>query len=313
MRSYRSSDDFSADLRGGVLTIGNFDGLHIGHQALLRAVVERGRELGVATGVYTFDPHPQRVLHPDQPLPRLSTWEQIEFALRAGEVDFLVREPFTSTFSALTPEVFLSEIIRDRLAPREILVGRDFHFGKGARGSGQTLMRIGPTLGIRVTVIPQVRAGSRDVSSTRIRQLLRDGAVEEAALCLGRPYALWGTVVLGERRGRTLGFPTANLESENELIPRSGVYATTVRLFQGEEPRGDALPSVTNVGTRPTFEPGEILAEAHLFDFDGDLYGRRIELRFHARIRDERRFPGPAELAAQIRRDSERARELLAS
>lgn len=311
MRVFKGSDQVDELSRGGVLTIGNFDGLHLGHQALLRAVVERGRALGVPAGMYTFDPHPRAVLYPEQSVPRLMSWAQLEEGARTYQVTFLVREPFTRRFSSLSPEAFLTQVIAQRLAPREIFVGRDFHFGRGGSGSGDSLARIGPTLGIRVTIIPQVTAGGADVSSTRVRSLLASGDVEGAALCLGRPYPLWGCVVEGERRGRTLGFPTANLELENELLPARGVYATTVRLFEGERPSGPALPSVTNVGTRPTFEPGRVLVEAHLLDFDGDLYGRRLELAFHARIRDERRFAGPEELRSQIARDAEEARRLL--
>ena len=311
MRTYRGSSELDEVDRGGVLTIGNFDGLHRGHQALLRSVVERGRELGARTGVYTFDPHPRRVLDPDRAPPRLMSWEQLELGLRGAGVDFLVREPFTAEFSKQSAEDFLSHVVRDRMGPQEIFVGRDFHFGRGASGSGDTLTRIGPTLGIRVTVIPQVRVDDQDVSSTRVRALLAEGDVAAAGRCLGRPYAIWGEVVMGDQRGRTLGFPTANLDALNELIPANGVYATTALLFEGDGPGAHEHPAVTNVGTRPTFEPGRVLTEAHLLDFDGDLYGRRLELRFHARIRGERRFSGPDELAEQIARDAQQARELL--
>jgi riboflavin kinase/FMN adenylyltransferase len=310
MRVHPGSDSVDQP-PGGVLTIGNFDGLHLGHEALVRAVVERARELGTVCGVYSFDPHPRRVLRPDVALPRLMTWDQLALGLEQRHVDFLVREPFTLEFSRQTAQEFLDQVIAARLRPREIFVGRDFHFGRGASGSGETLTRIGPTLGIRVTVIPQVRVIDEDVSSTRVRSLLEMGRVADAARCLGRPYAVWGKVVEGDQRGRTLGFPTANLDLENELLPANGVYASTVRTFAAGRPAERAWPSVTNVGTRPTFEPGRVLAEAHLLDFEGDLYGQRLELAFHERIREERRFSGPEELAAQIGRDRERARELL--
>ncbi len=311
MRIFTGSAGVGEAARGCVLTIGNFDGLHLGHAALLRAVVERGRELGAPTGVYTFDPHPRRVLDPEHPLPLLMTDEQLSLGLSEAGIDFLVREPFTHDFSTLTAEAFLGEVIRERLGPAEIFVGRDFHFGKGGRGTDETLIRTGPTLGMRVTIIPQVRAGEWDVSSTRVRHLLSEGQVAEAAICLGRPYTVWGRVVEGERRGRTLGFPTANLELENELVPANGVYATTVRLFSAGRPATEARPAVTNVGTRPTFEPGRVLTEAHLLDWDGDLYGERLALDFQAHIRSEQKFSGPDELAAQIQRDADRARELL--
>ncbi len=311
METFAGSTAVADRTRGCVLTIGNFDGLHLGHAALLRAVRERGRELGAPTGVYTFDPHPRRVLDPEHSPARLMTWEQLSLGVAEAGVAFLVREPFTQEFAAQSAESFLRNVIRDRLAPRELFVGRDFHFGKGGRGSGETLSRIGPTLGMRVTIIPQVRTGELDVSSTRVRELLSLGEVEEAATCLGHPYAIWGKVVEGDRRGRTLGFPTANLELENELSPANGVYAGSVRTFSQGVPDGPARPAVANVGTRPTFEPGRVLTEAHLLDWDGDLYGQRLELTFHARIRAERKFSGPDELAAQIARDAKRAGELL--
>jgi riboflavin kinase/FMN adenylyltransferase len=317
MQVIEGSDPPRDSARGCVLTVGNFDGLHLGHRALLEAVVARGRELGRPTAVYTFDPHPRRVLFPEEAegLRMLMTWDQLVAGLAEFEIDFLVRERFTPAFSALSPDEFLRDVIAERLGPREVFVGRDFHFGKGRAGSGEMLAARGPELGIRVQLVPQVCAGGADVSSTRIRAALAQGDVEDARTCLGRPYTVRGRVVEGDRRGRTLGFPTANLACENELVPAYGVYATRVRLF---DPGGATLEprwfeSVTNVGTRPTFALGRVLVEAHLLDFTGDLYGRRLELAFHQRIRAERRFSGPDELARQIAADAARARVLLAA
>jgi riboflavin kinase / FMN adenylyltransferase len=295
------------------LTVGNFDGLHLGHQALLEAVTARGRALGRPTALYTFDPHPRRVLFPDQPQALLMTWPQLVLGLERAGVAILIRERFTAAFAALSPEEFLRDVIAERLAPLEVFVGRDFHFGKGRAGSGEMLAARAPELGIRAEILSQVRAGGGDVSSTRIREALAQGEIDEANLCLGRPYTIWGRVVEGDRRGRTLGFPTANLAPENEIIPQNGVYASRVRLFAdgAARPSSESLPAVTNIGTRPTFAPGRVSIETHLLDFAGDLYGRRLELEFGARIRAERRFSGPQELAAQIALDAERARELL--
>ncbi|HTO05820.1 MAG TPA: bifunctional riboflavin kinase/FAD synthetase [Myxococcota bacterium] len=314
MQVIEGSDQPPEGARGCVLTVGNFDGLHLGHRALIARVIERGRQLGRRTVLYTFDPHPRRVLFPDTPQQLLMTWDQLAAALEAEGIDYLVRERFTSAFAALSPEEFLRDVIAERLGPREVFVGRDFHFGKGRAGSGEMLVARGPALGIRVELLPQVRAGGADVSSTRIREALARGDVAEARVCLGRPYTVWGRVVEGDRRGRTLGFPTANLAPENEIVPANGVYATRVRLFDPalpSRPSADSLPAVTNVGTRPTFAPGRVLVETHLFDFQGDLYGRRLELAFHARIREERRFSGPQELARQIGADAEQARHTL--
>jgi len=313
MRLFETSETLNGATGGCVLTVGNFDGLHIGHQALLHAVVERGQALARPTALYTFEPHPRRVLQPENNQPCLMTLDQLVAGAAEAGIDFMIREHFTLEFAALSAEAFLGEIIARRIAPLEIFVGRDFHFGKGRRGSGDSLEKIGPKLGIRVEIIPQVRMHDQDVSSSRIRALLAEGKVEEAAACLGRPYAVRGTVVEGARRGRDLGFPTANIAPENELIPHSGVYATRVRLFEGDRLSRRSFPSVTNVGTRPTFEADQVVTEVHLLDFDGDLYDRRLELSFQATIRPERRFPGPEALARQIAEDARQARQILQS
>lgn len=311
MQVYEGSAGLGGSVRGCVLTVGNFDGLHLGHRALLDAVLARARALGRRSALYTFDPHPRRVLFPDQPLPQLMTWEQLRIELEACGLDALVREPFTHAFAALAPDEFLRDVIAERVAPAEVYVGRDFHFGKGRAGSGEWLRASAPAHGIGVEIIDQVRVGGRDVSSTRVRDALLRGDAAEAALCLGRPYTIWGRVVLGDQRGRTLGFPTANLAPENELVPAHGVYATRVRLFDGDRPGAHSLAGVTNVGVRPTFEPGRVGVETHLLDFSGDLYGRRIAVAFHAQLRGERRFSGPDELARQIALDAQAARRVL--
>ncbi len=311
MRVYEGSAELGDLASGCVLTVGNFDGVHLGHQSLLRAVIERGQALGQQTALYTFDPHPRKVLSPEGSPQQLMTWDQLARALQRAGIDVLIREPFTREFASLTPEAFLRDIIRARFQPTEIYVGRDFHFGKGRSGSGETLLRLGPELGMRIEIISQVKVGHADVSSTRIRDALALGDVAEASLCLGRPYAVSGTVVQGEMRGRTLGFPTLNLETENELIPAHGVYATTAQFIDAAGQEGVRRPSVTNVGTRPTFEPGRVLVETHLIDMEGDFYGRHVEVSFHARIRKERKFPGPDALVEQIARDVVSARQLL--
>jgi riboflavin kinase/FMN adenylyltransferase len=236
---------------------------------------------------------------------------QMEHGLREAGIDLLIVEPFTRELAELEPAQFVEQVLVGRIGPAELFVGRDFRFGHGRAGSDETLRRMLPVSGVRVSVIAQVLVEGEDVSSTRIRRLLAEGAVEEVSRCLGRPYAVWGRVVQGERRGRTLGFPTANLAPENELLPARGVYATTVQLIEDGAPGGTLHPSVTNVGTRPTFEPGRVLVETHLLDFDGDLYERRISVAFRARIREEKRFSGADELREQIRLDAARARALL--
>ncbi len=313
MRVLMGSEGYSAGDRGCVLTIGNFDGLHRGHRVVIESAVERARDLDVPCVVYTFDPHPSRVLHPERAQPLLMTARQMELALESLGVGLLVREPFTPEFSSLTPDAFLRDVLDARIGPRELIVGRDFHFGKGRGGSGGTLVQLAPTLGIRVVIVPEVHAAGQDVSSTRIRKLLAEGEVEEAHQCLGRPYSVWGRVIEGDRRGREIGFPTANLELENELSPARGVYASWVRRIGTEaRPVGPSRPAVTNVGTRPTFEKRDLLTETHLIDFEGDLYGDRIEVAYVRRIRSEQRFPGIEALRHQIQIDVEQGRRILA-
>jgi riboflavin kinase/FMN adenylyltransferase len=297
-----------------VVTIGNFDGLHVGHRAILEVVAERARSLRGEMVVYTFDPHPRKVIRPDRAPGLLLTLEQkLEYLEQAG-VDVAIVEPFTPEFRETSAEEFVRRYLHERLRPREVYVGYDFHYGKDREGSMRVLTEMGPLLGFSVTIIPEVTIGGRDVNSTRIRALLGEGRVEQAAELLGRPYAIRGRVVEGDRRGRTLGFPTANLAPENELLPAPGVYAADVRFLDaGDPPAGRHFAAVANVGHRPTFHRGDALvAEAHLLDFDADVYDRRAEVSFEARIRSERRFPGPEALRKQIAKDVEEARRRLA-
>jgi len=298
-----------------VLTVGNFDGIHVGHRAILDTVVSRARALAGQAVVYTFDPHPRKVLRPEGAPKLLTTLEQRLELLEAAGVDVVIVEKFTLDFARTPAEAFIREVIHGRIRPLEVYVGYDFHFGRDREGSMRLLTELGPRLGFSVTIIPEVVVDQGDVNSTRIRQVLAESRVEEAALLLGRPYTIRGRVATGDRRGRTLGFPTANLDPENEVLPGAGVYAGRLRLLDdGEPPRGATLAAVTNVGTRPTFrDGGEVLAEAHLLDFEGDLYGRRVELSFLACLRPERRFASVDSLRAQIRADVEAARLRLES
>lgn len=319
MRVVRGSAALERPPRRAVLTVGNFDGVHIGHRAILRTVTDRARTLDGEAVVYTFDPHPRKVLPGQRAPDLLTTTEQKLELLAEAQIDLVVLEPFTPEFARTPPDRFVRECIHARIAPLEVYVGYDFHFGHDREGSMRTLTELGPRLGFAVTIIPEVTIGSRDVSSTRIRELLGAGEAEEAARLLGRPHAIRGRVVRGDQRGRTLGFPTANLAPESELLPGHGVYAGTVRLLDAPAagtpgpPAGVRFPAVTNVGRRPTFAPDAApLAEAHLLDFTGDLYGRRIEIAFEVRLREERRFPGPDALREQIGRDVAEARRRLA-
>ncbi len=303
------SEELERPPRRAVVTIGNFDGVHLGHRAIMDVVTGRARALDGEAAVYTFDPHPRRVLAPDRPLGLLTTLEQKLELLEDLGVDLVVVEPFTREFAATPADVFVREILHRRFRPREVYVGYDFHFGRDREGSMRTLTELGPRLGFAVTIVPEVTVEGEDVNSTRIRRLLAEGRVEVAARLLGRPYAIRGRVARGDRRGRELGFPTLNLDPESEVLPRAGVYAGEVRfLDSGDPPPREALPAVINVGTRPTVDrSGRVLAEAHVPGRDFDAYGRRVEMSFRARLRDERRFPDLVALRAQIRRDCEAA------
>jgi riboflavin kinase/FMN adenylyltransferase len=295
------------------LTVGNFDGLHLGHRAILEIVVSRARALRGESVVYTFDPHPRRVLQPERAPKLLTTLEQrLELLERAG-VDVVVVERFTREFARTSAEDFIREVIHARIQPLEVYVGYDFHFGRDREGSMRLLSELGPRLGFSVTIIPEVRVGGSDVNSTRIREVLSEARIEEATAMLGRPYTVRGRVAKGDERGRQLGFPTANLDPENEVLPAAGVYAGRLRVLDpGDPPAGSEWAAVANVGTRPTFrDGGEVVAEAHLLGFRGDLYGRRVELSFLARLRAERRFESADALRAQIRCDVEEARRRL--
>jgi riboflavin kinase/FMN adenylyltransferase len=307
------SKEIGQALTRPVLTIGNFDGIHLGHRAILDTVVERSHALDGEAVVYTFDPHPRKVVRPERAPRLLATLEQKLELLEEAGVDAVIVEPFSLEFARTPAEVFVREIIHERIRPLEVYVGYDFHFGRDREGSMRMLTEMGPRLGFAVTIIPEVTMDQGDVNSTRIRQLLRESQVERANAMLGRPYAVRGTVAEGDRRGRTIGFPTANLESENEALPAPGVYAGWARLLDDGRPaQGTRWPVVTNVGIRPTFESdGRVLTEAHLIGFEGDLYGRRLEVFFLHHLRPEQRFNGIDDLRRQIEADVREARRRL--
>jgi len=310
---FRGVSELSRAFRSPVLTLGNFDGVHLGHQAILDLVIARARVLGGQSILYTFEPHPRRVLQAESNLRLLDTFEQKVETLEHLGLDAVIAEPFDREFAQVRPERFIGHHIHECIRPVEVYVGYDFHFGHDREGSMRMLTERGPHLGFSVTVVPEVQVEGRDVNSTRIRQLLAEGDVEEAALLLGRPFCARGAVIEGDRRGRTLGFPTANLAPETEILPAPGVYFGHLRCLSGDsEWVGQSLPVVTNVGFRPTFRDGrDLVAEAHILDFSGDLYGVEIDLTFEGRLREEERFESSDALRDQIARDIEQARERL--
>ena len=314
MEIFRGVSELRRRFRSPVLTIGNFDGVHRGHQAILEQVIGRAHSLGGESVLYTFEPHPRRVLQPERGLRLLETFDQKMETLEELGLDAVVAEPFDRDFARTSPEYFIQNYIHESIGPVEVYVGYDFHFGRDREGSMRLLTERGPHLGFSVTVIPEVSVEGRDVNSTRIRELLATGEVEEAGALLGRAFRARGTVTRGQQRGRTIGFPTANLAPETEILPGPGVYfGHLVRLGSGPNPTREELPVVTNVGYRPTFRDGrDLVAEAHVIDFSGDLYGAEVDLSFEGRLRGEERFASVEALQAQIARDVEAARGRLA-
>jgi len=309
----RGTGALSRRIECPVLTIGNFDGVHLGHRSILDTVVARARSLGGESVLFTFDPHPRKILQPERAPSLLTTLEQKVELLEASGIDILIVEPFDLEFARTTPENFVREFIHRRIAPREVYVGYDFHFGKDREGSMRLLAETGPKLGFSVTIIPEITVTERSVNSTRIRSLLSAGQVEEARELLGRPFSVRGRVIEGMKRGREMGFPTANLAPENEILPNPGVYVCSVRfLDEGDPEKGKVYPAVTNLGYRPTFDDQrDLVAESHLLDFSGDLYGRKIDLAFLGLLRAEQKFESVDALRAQIGRDVDSLRDWL--
>jgi riboflavin kinase / FMN adenylyltransferase len=291
--------------RPTVLTMGKFDGLHRGHQQLIGTVITHARSLGFASAVLTWEPHPGKVLRPSQDLFLLTSLEEkIELIGELGP-DFLIVAPFTTQTMATSAEDYLAQICA-ALPLRELWVGENFAMGRNRAGDVPALMAIGAQLGFAVGAMRPVRADDElPVSASRVRELLRAGDVAGAAGLLGRPFGIRGTVVEGDKRGRTIGFPTANLYIDPQhILPADGVYACRIHLDEGP------LPAVANVGLRPTFDGTTRTVEAHILDWSGDLYGQVLRCDFHQRLRGEQKFNGIAELVAQIGLDAQRAREL---
>lgn len=288
-----------------MVAVGNFDGLHRGHAKILDRVARQAGERGVTPLVLTFDPHPPRVVRPDKAPPLLMTPPQKYEALHHAGAQGVAVVRFTHDLSQWSPEAFVERVLVDWLRASEVWVGGNFLFGRDRLGNFTLLRLLGQQHGFRAEKIDPVRYKDFVVSSTRVRRLVSEGRVDEAAALLGHHYEVRGTVVGGDRRGRTIGFPTANLATDHELLPPDGVYATLALVDEV------AHPAVTNVGVRPTLgEAGQRLVETHLLDFTGDLYGRPLRVAFVLRLRDERRFDGLEALRAQIAADVAEARAL---
>lgn len=295
------------ELRGAVLALGNFDGFHLGHQAVVRAAVEWARSEGRPAIVATFDPHPVRHFAPHVPPFRLTSLDQREELFAAAGAAAMLVFHFDEALAATPAERFVAGLLAGHIGAAGVVTGEDFSFGKGRGGNLALLREVGAAAGIEARAVGPVLDGGRAVSSSRIRDALKAGDCAEAGRLLTRPFAVRGTVVHGDKRGREIGYPTANIELGSYLRPRFGIYAVT-----GHLPGGKLLYGAANVGVRPMFDPPKELLEPYFFDYSGDLYGQEIEVAFHHYLRPEMTFDMLDALKAQMAEDCEQARRLLA-
>lgn len=297
MQIVRHPDPHAPKLQGSVVTMGNFDGIHLGHRALIDGAVEDARSSRIPSVVLTFEPHPLQVLAPERaPKMLLSHKDKMEL-LRSLGVDVVMIQHFDLQFAKLAAEEFVRFVLLDRLKAAKIWVGKDLRFGQGRKGGVDDLLRWGTEAGFQVGIVEPILVDGVRVSSSRIRQLITDGKVDGARSLLGRYHFVSGRVVIGHQRGRDLGFPTANISSRTEVLPADGIYATLLHL--GER----TLWSVSSVGLNPTFGAGPRTIESHILNFHEDIYGAHVKLAFVKKIRDEKKFASTDELANQIRGD----------
>ncbi|MCK9420691.1 MAG: bifunctional riboflavin kinase/FAD synthetase [Nitrospirae bacterium] len=305
MRIVRGLKNFNERLLNPVLTLGNFDGVHLGHQAILKKVIERAREIKGTSVVFTFEPHPLKVLAPERSPRMLNTFHGKMKLFAAAGIDIVICANFTRTFAEQHPEDFARDVLHAQIGVSEVYVGYDYAFGKGREGSIESLKGMGRTFGFGVGVVEAVQVDNLVVSSSVIRDLISSGSMEEATKLLGRRYAIEGEVVHGAHRGQALGFPTANLKIVNELIPAHGVYAVLAQV------ENKTIKGVASIGIRPTFDAGPVSIEVYLFEFHDGLYGKGIEVSFVKRLRGEKKFPNADALVEQIRKDVREAQDAL--
>ncbi len=290
-----------------VVALGNFDGVHLGHRAILRAAIDRAHVARGKAFALTFDPLPAKVLAPQHaPQMLMTTEDKLEY-LRDSGLDGVLVLPFDLALSRLAPRDFVHDYLLVKLGVEAVVVGHSVSFGHKRAGNAAVMVELGHDFGFETVVVGPVKVGGVEVSSTKVREVIVAGDLSQAAHLLGRYHFLRGTVAHGRERGRTIGFPTANLDSETECIPPDGVYATRVELPEG------AYPSITNIGMRPTFQETARSIEAHIFDFNRDIYDRTIKLEIIERVRPERKFESAAALGQQIALDLKRAKEILAA
>lgn len=296
-----------AELRGASIALGNFDGFHLGHQKVVSDAIAWARSEGRPAIIATFDPHPVRFFRPDSAPFRLTTLDQRQELFAAAGADGMLVFTFDADFANVTAEQFVVDLLHRHLGAVGVVTGVDFSFGKGRSGNMALLAELGAKCGLTTRAVGPVQEGGEVVSSSRIRDALKAGDCETAERLLTRPFAIRGEVRHGDKVGRTINFPTANLDLVDYLRPRYGIYAVTGRL-----PDGRVLHGAANLGIRPTFDPPKELLEPHFFDFSGDLYGQEIEVAFHHFLRPEAKFDSLDALVAQMQKDCDEARRLLA-
>jgi riboflavin kinase/FMN adenylyltransferase len=304
MHIIRHLETFPAEARGGAVAIGNFDGVHRGHVAIVRRLLERARGVGGAAIVLTFDPHPVRILRPEQCPPPLTWTERKAELLAAQGVDWIVAYPTDEALLQLSAADFFERIVRGALAARALVEGPNFYFGHDREGNVERLAELAAAAGITLDVVPPVVIGGEIVSSSRVRELIRAGRVEQAAKLLSAPYRIRGMVTHGAGRGAKIGFPTANLSAIDTLLPAQGVYAGRALAA------GAVYPAAINLGPSPTFGDAMIRVEVHCIGLDDPLYGQPLEVDFLARLRDIRPFDSPAALVEQLNRDIEQVKRI---
>ena len=310
MKVIRQFTGLSPIERGAVVALGNFDGVHKGHQTVIRAAAREANAMGAPLGVVVFEPHPQEFFKPEGEAFRLTPLPSKARILSDLGVDFIYALPFDTDLASKLAQEFVMDVLVDGMGIVHAVAGYDFHFGRSRAGNPAVLGYMGEMEGFGTTIVPAEMGNDEVHSSTRVRELLKHGKPREAAAILGRPWAVVGRVREGDKRGRTIGFPTANLSLDGYLKPAFGVYAAKVEITQGPE-KGRRFDAVCNVGTRPTFDKDEALLEAHIFGFDGDLYTSDLAVHLIEFLRYERKFSGLDELKAQIQSDSDQARKLL--
>ena len=307
MRWLDHREPMPASLRGAIIALGNFDGFHLGHQAVAKEAIDWARAEGRPSIIATFDPHPVRFFKPDAAPFRLTTLEQRQELYLAAGATAMVVFHFDAQLAGTTAEDFVKVLLADRLGVAGVVTGEDFTFGKGRGGNREILETLGRDVGIEARAVPPVLDGGAPVSSSRVREAVREGDPQEAARLLTRPFAIRGVVQHGDKRGRTIGYPTANLSVESYLRPKYGVYAVTGTVLA----TGQTLKGAANIGVRPQFDPPKELLEPFFFDFSGDLYGQEIEVAFRHFLRGEAKFDSLDALTDQMERDCAEAKRLL--